>query len=534
MMFGWLKRTKAPPATAPALPPHEPLGAQPLVISQATLEFLAANPDTAQRRARNPFVGVPKPPPGVIPEGHKAASGMAMDSAVSPSSGGTWGAWATSGLWGEGLFFPGYPYLAELSQRPEYRHIAETYTQQMTRKWIKLNAKGDDDLSDKIEKLENACIRYDMRGTFHRAFMLDCLMGMGLIYLDIDGVRDDPEELKSPLLRDDAGLLKAEKIPKGSLKGFVVVDPTWVSPLMYNSIDPLRPDFFVPATWYVMGKVVDATRLLIVRARPMPDILKSSYNFGGMSLSQMAKRYVDNWLRTQQSVSDLLHAFTTFVLKTNLNALLADAGQMIARVTAFIFGRDNKGLMMVDKETEEFDNVSAPLGTLDHLQAQAQEQMASVTQIPLIWLLGISPTGLNATAEPEIRVFYDRVLALKEQVARPIITTMLQVIQLSEFGSIDPNIDFTFEALWELDEAGRAATQKVQADTAAVYIDAGVVSQEEERDRLAADATSPYHGLEGPPPEPPDMGDDPALRDDADKIAGQGAAGSESGANSGV
>ena len=49
-------------------------------------------------------------------------------------AGGSWGAWAQSQMWGEGLFFPGYPYLAELAQRPEYRNIVETIAEEMTRK----------------------------------------------------------------------------------------------------------------------------------------------------------------------------------------------------------------------------------------------------------------------------------------------------------------------------------------------------------------------------------------------------------------
>ncbi|MGF6605041.1 hypothetical protein P3T23_009802, partial [Paraburkholderia sp. GAS448] len=47
-------------------------------------------------------------------------------------------------------------------------------------------------------------------------------------------------------------------------------------------------------------------------------MLKPAYAFGCLSLSQIAKPYVDNWLRTRQSVSDLLHSFSTMVLKTNL------------------------------------------------------------------------------------------------------------------------------------------------------------------------------------------------------------------------
>jgi uncharacterized protein len=454
---------------------------------------------------------------------------MAMDDAIGGPPGGAWGGWAVSGLWGEGLFFPGYPYLAELAQRPEYRNITETLAEEMTRKWVKLLSSGDDDKTDTIKLLEDAMKRYGLRERFNRAMELDGFMGMGLIYIDVDNAWDDLDELKTVLLIDP------RKIAKGAKVYFQTVDPTWISPKYYNSTDPLRPDYFKPSAWYVMGKEVHESRLLIIRSREVPDILKAAYNFGGLSLSQMAKPYVDNWLRTRQSVSDLLHAFTVFVLKTNMQAYLQNAGQLLARLAAFVLGRDNKGLMMVDKEQEDLTNVSAPLGTLDHLQAQAQEQMASVSQEPIIKLLGITPTGLNATTDGEIRVWYDRVKAKQEKTYGAALTTALQVVQLAETGEIDPMIVYEFLPLWELDAAGRAAVEKIKADTDIAYMDGSVIDNEEVRTRLAGDPESPYHGLKGPAPEKPDpmeMGG--SEEDDADRIGRQGIEGAETAANSGV
>lgn len=499
------------------IPPPEPLTPKPLRISESVAEALGAKPPRV-----SPFVGLPKPPPGVRPSA--VPTGMAMDEGG--SAGGAWGAWAMQGAWGEGLHFPGYPYLAELAQRPEYRNMAETIAEEMTRKWVKLRAVGGDDKAQAIEKIEAAMKLHDLRAAFNRGAELDGFFGMGLIYIDIKGAENDPDELKKPLLLDEG------KIDKGALVAFRPVDPTWVSPSFYNSTDPLAPWFMVPETWFVMGKEVHASRLLIIRSREVPDILKPSYNFGGLSLSQIAKPYVDNWLRTRQSVSDLIHSFSVFVLKTTLSAYLADASQLAKRVSAFILGRDNKGLMLVDKDQEDFANVSASVSGLDGLQAQAQEQLASVTKIPLVKLLGTSPKGLNASSDGEIRVFYDHIHALQERVFGEPLTRALKVIQLSELGAVDDGIGFEFVGLWELDEAGKAAVQKTKADTGAVLMAGGVVSNEEERGRVAQDPESGYHGLEGPPPEPEEL--DPDDDDDADRIADKGAEGSEAGANSGA
>ena len=524
-IVNWLRSWFVKPTVAfPEMPPTAPLTPRPFQFPDAVLDELRRT----NKPAQSPFTGLPTPPPGVRPD--KPKPQMAMDD-VSGGIGGSWGTWATGQFWGEGLFFPGYPYLAELAQRPEYRNIVETRAEECTRKWIKLLSVGDAK-TDKLAKLEARMKKIGMREAFHRAMELDGFFGMGMLYPDLlngnSPISEDADELKIPLA------LVSGKIARDSLRGFVAIDPTWTSPSNYNSTDPLKPDFFKPSEFYVMGKRIHESRLLIMRSREVPDILKAAYNFGGLSLSQMAKPYVDNWLRTRQSVSDIIHSFTVFVLKTNLTSLLANSQAMIARITAFILGRDNKGLMLVDKQSEDFTNVSAPLGGLDKLQAQAQEQMASVSRTALIKLLAITPSGLNATTDGEIRVFYDLIRALQEKAMGAQITRALHIMQLSEFGEIDEDIGFEFVPLWELDAAGKAAVEKTKADTDAVLMADGVITNVEARTRLASDPESSYNGLEGEAPEMPEQTEDPSTTDPSEQIDKQGEEGSETGANSGV
>ncbi|MFL9998461.1 DUF1073 domain-containing protein [Paraburkholderia sediminicola] len=177
------------------------------------------------------------------------------------------------------------------------------------------------------------------------------------------------------------------------MRGLRVVEPIWTYPGMYNSTNPLAEDFYRPQSWYVMDREVHASRLLPFASQPLPDMLETAYAFGDLRLSRIAKPYVDNWLRTRQSVSDQLHSFSTMVLKTNLASVL-DAGgaeQMLRLAVLFNQARDNRNLMIIDRDSEDFANVSAPLGSLDRLQAQSQEHMSAVTGIPLIVLLASCP-----------------------------------------------------------------------------------------------------------------------------------------------
>jgi len=429
---------------------------------------------------------------------------MAMDdglTGVSAWAGGAWNNFGVSAAF-EGITFLGYPYLAELAQRPEFRVIVETIATEMTRKWIKLQAKGDVDKTKEIDALGEELERLKVRDVFCKACEVDGYFGRAHLYIDT-GDTDNPKELLTPIGNGD-NKISERKIGKGDIKRLAVIEPTWTYPASYNSNNPLKPDWYNPQRWFVMANEVHQSRLLRFVSREVPDMLKPAYSFGGLSLTQMAKPYVDNWLNIRQSVADIIQAFSVFVLGTNLAETLTPGGeQLFARADLFNNIRDNRGLMMIDKETEQFANVSAPLGTLDNLQAQAQEHMAAVSRIPLVKLLGISPHGLNATAEPELRAFYDSILAQQEKFFTPNLRRIIAFAQINIWGKVDPDITFAYEPLWSLDEKAAAEVRKIEAETGQIHVDTGVISPEEERKRVAADPDTLYPGLD--PDDLPDL-----------------------------
>lgn len=447
---------------------------------------------------------LPKPAPGVVP----AHATLAMDDASSLY--GYASAYGGSGYTGSGLHFLGYPVLAELAQRSEYRRLVGTMAQEMTRRFIRLTSAGDNDKSDRISKLDVAIKRYKVRDVFREAAEHDGFFGIGHIYIDTDQA-DNPAELKTPLLA------KSAKIAKGSLKRIRTIEPFWCYPGVYNSSSPLDSDFYYPQTWWVMSKEIHRTRLLTLVSREVPDILKPAFMFGGLSLTQLAKPTVDNWLSTRQSVNDLIHAFTVWTLSTDLSAtLMGGAGEeMQARAELFNLYRDNSGLMMINKDTEEFNNVSSNIGGLDKLQAQAQEHMAAIDGMPLIKLVGYTPSGLNSTGEGELDSWRDRVKANQEHLFNDPLKQVLDIIQLSEFGDIDEEIGFEWEPLEDPNEAEQAVIRKTDIDADVELVAAGIVAPEEVRERLAKDEGSLYHGIEvSDVPEPPEAEEDPLAKPD--------------------
>jgi phage-related protein (TIGR01555 family) len=533
-LLDWITATLAAWTTGPATPPQaqqpriDPppvagMRIRPEALAQARATAATTTPlqlytTRPRTRADSKVFAPAKPPPGVVPEGAR----LAMDDDTTTSYANV-NYSNDGGEFGEGLHWLGYPYLAELTQRAEYRRITETMAREMTRSWIKITKTGEKAKNKRIEVIERELIKHEVQDKFRRIAELDGYFGRAHLYLDVGVPFDDRDLMKTALIMD------RRLFAPNSLKNIKVVEPTWTYPGNYNSFNPLARDFFTPTTWYVMATEVHRTRLLTFVSRPMPDLLKPAYAFGGLSMSQMAKPYIDNWLRTQQSVSDLIHSFSVMVLSTDMSGLMNSGGGEQEAMRAMLFNafRDNRGLFMVDKDKETLTNVSTSLGTLDHLQAQAQEHMASVSGEPLVVLTGITPSGLNASSEGELQVWAQTVRSMQEHLFTANLTVVIEAIQLDQFGDIDPGIKFDYNPLEEESDEQRGTRLKAEADTHGVYIDKGVLGPDEVREVLAHDEDSPYAGIDlsGPPPTPPSEEPDPLAGGAGDDPAGGGAPG---------
>jgi len=452
--------------------------------------------------------------PGVVPKGEKSA--IAMDYAPGVYD------FANMGAWGDSYFtpFPGYPYLAGLATRAEYRAFADSLSSELTREWIRfkgaaaIDGDGEDE-QDKIRiaELEDAIKKHNLKDLFKLAAAQDCFFGRAQISVNLKGADN-----KLPMV------LSPKTIKMGTLEGFTCIEAMWTTPSAYNASDPTAVDFYKPREWFVLGKQVHASRIQTIITRPLPDMLKPAYNFSGISLSQLAEPYVNNWLRTRQSISDLINNFSITALKTNMANVLqgqCDGADMFARADLFTLTRSNKGVMLLDKETEELDQVNTPLSGLHELQSQSQEFMCTVSHIPSIILTGVEPGGLNASSDSAIRVFYDWISGLQNAHYRHPLEICIKVIMLDLWGEIDETITFEFVPLWQASPKEEAEIRNANATAAATYIDRGVLSPEEVRENLAADPMSGYSGIDvsavPEPPEPDPMpgfggggfGDDP-------------------------
>jgi uncharacterized protein len=466
---------------------------KPKRIQTAALER-ARSVDTSDQKYKYP-IQRPQLAPGVVPKNVKPPV-LAMDG---PTASCYEFASSMLSFGGDWVGFPGYPYLAALSTRPEYRNFAQAIGTQLTREWLVLNSTetAGDETREKCKVLMQDLTDLDLKGTIGKAAEHDSYYGRAQLLIDL---RDS--DLTLPLILSNKTIRKVELNEHKSISNYLkvkTVEPLWTTPKAYNAINPAADDFYKPVAWWMLGIEVHASRLLTIITREVSDMLKPAFNFGGISMSQLAEPYVDNWLRTRQSVSDLINNFSIIELGTAMDQVLngSDNGDnLFKRAELFTLTRSNRGLFLRDKEREELNQLAVPLGGLDALQAQSQEQMCSVSHTPAVVLLGIAPTGFGNVAEGEIRTYYDWVSAQQESYWRKPIETVLNIIQLLRYGKIDPDIIVSFQPLYQMTPKEVSEIRKADAEVNAAYVDRQILSQEEVRESLARNPESGYQGID--------------------------------------
>lgn len=410
--------------------------------------------------------------------------------------------------------FLGYGTLQQISQNGVIRACIQTVADDMTRSWIDIVRKGDQQDSsadpesifrkamgiedteekegDKISRLTTELETRKIQALLHDAETLVGYMGGAFIFIDTG--ETDPTRLKQPLNISPQSL---ELQPDRPLR-FVLVDPINCFPGIYNSNNPLREDYFVPKTWWVLSQEIHSSRLIRLVANEVPALLKPAYNFLGIAQAQLLWDYVLHFQECRIASQRLLSKFSLTVMKTDMTNVLTQANgyeQLDRRIALLVQHRSNDGVQVIDKEAEDIVKLETPISGVTDIVRQSMEILAAMNRTPAVKLLGISPSGFNATGESDLRNYYDYILSQQEKILRPALTTILKILQIKLFGDIDKTISFDFSQLSEEDQTAKATTQKLKADTMTALLNMQVVSPEECRQVLADDPDSGFGNI---------------------------------------
>lgn len=135
--------------------------------------------------------------------------------------------------------------------------------------------------------------------------------------------------------------------------------------------------------------------------------------------------------------------------------------------------------VMVDAEMEEFSHVGAANVTgVDALLTKVFQRLAAAADMPLTVLLGVSPAGLNATGESDIRQWYDQVQAHRQEVLNSRAVQLIKIVMQHEGIALEGDPTIAWPSLWQYTPDEEADLRVKIAASDVAYINAQVVPPE--------------------------------------------------------
>lgn len=369
---------------------------------------------------------------------------------------------------------------------------------------------GEVDDKEKVEELMTRVKEIDKR------FKTDDVLMEAGKFANVFGIRilipiiesSDAEYYEKPFNIDG--------VTEGSFRGWVQIDPMWIFPLLdsVGASDPSSPHFYEPAYWIAGGKRYHRSHLVILRTDEPSDILKPTYMFGGIPLTQRIAERVYAAERTANEAPLLAMSKRTTTLKVDLAKVAAKKVGFVTRLKEWIHYRDNFNVKVLGKD-EDMQETDTSLADLDVVIMTQYQIVAAIAKVPSTKLLGTSPKGFNATGEHEMKSYHELLETLQTTWGDSFLDRHYLLLSKSYLDSIVVTHNWK-----EVDSVGaeaQATIQKTKAETGGMLIDKGVISPDEERQRLRQDKESGYvlaDDTEAPgPPTPPEGGEEQLVQE---------------------
>jgi len=357
--------------------------------------------------------------------------------------------------------------------------------QDATREWRSWQAKAN-----QIELIESTEKRLQLQLKLEAALVKARLYGGCCILIGVDG------DLSSELLPD--------MVAKDGLKFIHVLAPHQLS--IDNLIVDLASPYYGQPEFYFLQ---DASRTERVRIHPSrmvrligldsPDAM--SNNGWGDPVMQVIHDAVSSAGTVAQSIATLISEAKVDVIKipgmTEIMSTDEGTTRLIKRFSEANVAKSVVNALIIDKE-EEWQRIGTQFGGMPEILQMYLQIAAGAADIPVTRFLGRSAAGLNATGEFDLQNYYDRIASDQAIRLTPALEKLDQVVIRSALGSLDPNIFYEWNSLWQMDKTQEADIAKKKAEVSKFDVDAGLVPFEAlargRCNQLIEDGT--YPGLE--------------------------------------
>jgi len=305
-------------------------------------------------------------------------------------------------------------------------------------------------------------------------------------------------------------------IKKGTYKGFTIVEPYWVSPQLDadSASNPASLHFYEPTWWKIGGgKLVHRSWCIKVVNTVVPDILKPTYYYGGVPLTQMIYERVYAAEKTANEVPLLAMSKRMLIADADVENLIANPDEANAIVKAISYMRDNFAVWF-KRQGDQVSQIDTSLGNLDEVIMTQYQLVASIAEMPATKLLKTTPKGFNATGEYEFKDYSQTLQEIQKHDFTPLIKMHNALYTKSKYGEDIPLV-VTFNPVDAPTDKELAEVENIRAQVDSTYVMGGIVDPEEIRDIIRTEEGSRYSTLSDVSESQED------LDDDAEKLAGE-------------
>lgn len=341
---------------------------------------------------------------------------------------------------------------------------------------------------DKDFKLNKNLREYITRGK---------MFGLRVAYFVVES--DDPQYYEKPFNLD--------AITPGSYKGISQIDPYWfVGETSYESTgDPSAIDFYEPTWWRVGSKRIHKSHCCIYRNDELPDVLKPTYYWGSVSVPQQMAERVYAAERMSNEGPLLTMTKRTNIYKTDISQALANGVNFGNKIQQMVDNRDNYGVKIIDKDSEDMTQLDTTLGGVDDLIMTQYQISSSIAKVPATKLLGTTPKGFNSTGESEEASYHEELSSLQTNRLEEMVCKHHEIIIRSEimpkFNIKEFNSTIKWNALDEMTAKEKADVNLIKSQTDVNLAQVGAIDGQDVRERAIADKESGYNGIETEAPE---------------------------------
>ncbi len=335
----------------------------------------------------------------------------------------------------------------------------------MTREWRSFADSGLDET--KIEQIENAEKALGVQSKVNEAKKWARLYGGAIIVMDIANTGEPWEPLDLNQVKPD------------SLQGLVVFDRENASYNKVNQTDPFAPNFQRPESYRLSNTAVEIHHTRIIRfdgvKLPINELRKNGY--WDDSILNRAYDQLRNAGVALDSTADLLFESNVDIVKVpDLMQMLSSPGGTENLINRFGLAKtlkSNNRITLLDGN-EDYQNVSKSFAGIPDVIDRMLNVISATFDIPVTRLLGVSPGGLNATGESDLRNYYDSIASRQQTELNPQMQYFDQI--LSRSLGIDPEkMNYNWNQLWQLSDTDTANIQKLNAERDQLYMTNAVI-----------------------------------------------------------